>query len=450
MIPETRTQPRAWDDPALGLRVLVLGGGVPRAFTLPEDGIVLLGRDPASGIVIEDGSVSREHAAIHVRSGSLMIEDAGSRNGTRVAGKQLRRGERTELRVDEVFELGSVHLVVKGRHIGDSKSVSGRPGLTEPPPGSAMARVLDLVALVAPAPVCVLLLGETGVGKTAVAERLHNASGRRGPLMKLNCAAVPEALLEGELFGYERGAFTGAQASKAGLIEAADGGTLLLDEIGDMALPTQAKLLHVVEHGELMRLGALKPRPIDVRFVAATHRDLARMSAAGTFRTDLLYRLNAITITIPSLRERQDETLALAEHFLTLACARLPRDVPILSDAAKSAMRAHDWPGNLRELRNVMDRVALLARDPVISVEALGLPRSERSASTPAPPSPPGVTGDLRTELDALERDRIIAALEKAEGNQARAADIVGLPLRTFVKRLTRYGLTKPRQRSAR
>ena len=187
----------------------------------------------------------------------------------------------------------------------------------------------------------------------------------------------------------------------------------------------------------------------------ATARSRSRISAAGTsaagtFRTDLFYRLNAITITIPSLRERADETIALAEHFLTLACARLPRLVPVLSDEAKSALRAHGWPGNLRELRNVMDRVALLARDPVVSVEALGLPRSDRSASTRPPPVAPGVTGDLRTELDAFERDRIVAALEKAEGNQARAAEIVGLPLRTFVKRLTRYGLTKPRQRSTR
>jgi DNA-binding NtrC family response regulator len=323
------------------------------------------------------------------------------------------------------------------------------------------------------------LLGETGVGKTAAAERLHTHSGRSGPLVKLNCAAVPEALLEGELFGYERGAFTGAQVAKAGLIEAATNGTLLLDEIGDMPLATQAKLLHVVEQGEVTRLGAIKPRTIDVRFLAATHRDLTQMVAAGTFRADLYYRVNGISIEIPPLRERPEEILGLAEHFLMITCVKIKRDPPMIGRAATAAMLAYPWPGNLRELRNVMDRVALLARGNEVPVEALGLPAAAgstpwagggvhasamapgpsaptpymgvRAVSGTAPTVPPASPsgGNLRDDLDSFEKEKIVRALEEAGGNQAKAAELVGLPLRTFVKRLTHHGLTKARKKDS-
>jgi two-component system response regulator AtoC len=425
---------------------------------------VVLGRDPASGIVVDDASVSREHACVYVKDGVVTIEDLGSRNGTRVRGQPLRRGERVTLAVNEIFELGAVNIAVKGL---PGQGTTTGPSATIIPnvaaPTGAMARVYELADLVAPSPVCVLLLGETGVGKTAAAERVHKGSGRSGPLVKLNCAAVPEALLEGELFGYEKGAFTGAQTAKPGLIEAATTGTLLLDEIGDMPLATQAKLLHVVEQGEVMRLGALKPRPIDVRFIAATHRDLAQMVSANTFRADLFYRINGITITIPSLRERHDEIVSFAEHFLAATCARMSRTTPQLSPEAKQALIDYPWPGNLRELKNVMDRVALLVRSTVVPAELLGLPGGPPvpGASRSVPPGAAGATpsttvtippnkdsgADLRAELDSFEREKILRALDEAGGNQTRAAEILGLPLRTFVKRLTRHGLTKPRRR---
>ena len=439
---------------------MVLGGGVPVAFPLPNAGVVILGREPSSGIVIDNASVSREHAKLRIQGDVVTIEDLGSRNGTRVRGEPLRKGEPAEINVNEMFELGAVIIALKGPH--GSGMATKAPSASMPPPSDAMARVYELADLVAPSPVCVLLLGETGVGKTASAERIHKGSGRAGPLVKLNCAAVPEALLEGELFGYEKGAFTGAQTAKPGLIEAASSGTLLLDEIGDMPLATQAKLLHVVEQGEVMRLGALKPRPIDVRFLAATHRDLTQMVAANTFRADLFYRINGITITIPSLRERRDEIVPFAEQFLAATCARMSRPAPTLQTSAKTALLDYAWPGNLRELRNVMDRVALLARDGSVPADVLGLsgPTAGRSLAPPAampataataapaaPMTPRNDGADLRAELDSFERDKILRALDEAGGNQTRAAEILGLPLRTFVKRLTRHGLTKPRRK---
>jgi len=499
---EGRTAPHAWDDPSPGLRLVVLAGGAPRAYPLPENGTVLLGRGGRCPIVIDDNSVSREHAALHVANGAVTVEDLGSRNGTRVGGAKIAKGERVRVGPNELFELGAVVFAVKAP---SAKSVTPRESApTGPAPGamparagapsaeSPMGRAYALAELVAPTPVCVLLLGETGVGKTAAAERIHASSRRAGPLLKLNCAAVPEALLEGELFGYEKGAFTGAQTAKPGLIEAASNGTLLLDEIGDMPLATQAKLLHVVEQGEVMRLGALRPRTVDVRFIAATHRNLPEMVAVGSFRADLYYRINGIAIMIPPLRERPEEVLALAQHFLAATCARIARPPPTLRDDAVTALLAYPWPGNLRELRNVMDRVALLAQGGVVTADALGLPApgalpsmtppqgvpslgpspalAPRMGTWPPPagpsaqgtwPPPPAVPSvaapptagagaggkDLRAELDSFEKDRIVRALEEAGGNQTRAAQILGLPLRTFVKRLTHHGLTKPRRR---
>jgi transcriptional regulator with PAS, ATPase and Fis domain len=448
------------------MRLVVLAGGSPLAYPLPDEGVVLLGRDEACEIVVDDGSVSRRHAAMRVYAGQLTIEDLGSRNGIRVRGERLEKGQTAGLELNELFELGAVVIAVKGPSRPRARSAliaPGASGASSAPVAAlsaAMVRANDLADLVAPAPVCVLLLGETGVGKTATAERIHATSGRTGPLVKLNCAAVPEALLEGELFGYERGAFTGAQTAKPGLIEAAADGTLLLDEIGDMPLATQAKLLHVVEHGEVTRLGALKPRKVDVRFLAATHRDLPDMVAKGTFRADLYYRVNGISILIPPLRERSEEVVAIAEHFLAATCARMGKPPPSLGQAARAALLAYAWPGNLREVRNVMDRVALLTRTPEVAAESLDLASLASTGTWPAPateappPAPGGAGpsaaarsgGDLRSELDSFERERIVKALDEAGGNQTRAAQLLNLPLRTFVKRLTHHGLTKPRR----
>jgi two-component system, NtrC family, response regulator AtoC len=303
---------------------------------------------------------------------------------------------------------------------------------------ASMLALQRTVARVAAAPVNVLVLGETGVGKDVMASLVHELSDRaQKPFVRLNCASLPEQLLESELFGHERGAFTGAVSTKRGLLESADGGTVFLDEIGDMPLLLQAKLLRALESGEVIRVGALQPRKVDLRFVAATNRELAADVSVGHFRRDLFYRLSCVTLSVPPLRERPSEIEPLAQLFVTRACARFGSASTRLSAAALDALRAHDWPGNVRELRNVVERAVLLSDGASIDVPALNLPAN--GALWPAaPPS----TCPL-PELD--ERQRIGAALSQCAGNQRRAAVLLGMPLRTLVRRIGQLGLPRPR-----
>jgi two-component system NtrC family response regulator len=300
-----------------------------------------------------------------------------------------------------------------------------------------MTRICRTIDKVAPSTVTVMLLGESGTGKEVLAQRLHHASRRHGRFVPINCAAIPENLLESELFGYERGAFTGALGAKPGLLEAADGGTVFLDEIGELPLPLQAKLLRVVELREVTRVGALRPRRIDVRFVAATNRDLEQAIATGQFRQDLYYRLNGVSLSVPPLRERSNEIEPLARLFLEEACARFAVDVPALSAAALSALQGYAWPGNVRELRNAIDRAVLLATERVIEPKHLGLPLHD--------PGPRRHTSSDELGPDAPERERILRGLEACGGNQSRAADLLGIPRRTLVRRIAQLGLRRPR-----
>jgi len=266
--------------------------------------------------------------------------------------------------------------------------------LTEGPPvvvpDGTMQKLYKLIKRIASSPISVLLLGETGVGKEVMAETIHRESPRASKqMLRINCAALSEQLLESELFGHERGAFTGAVVTKPGLLETAHGGTVFLDELGEMPLSTQAKLLRVLEDRQVQRVGGLKPKPIDVRFVAATNRDLEAEIGAGRFRQDLYFRLNGIAVTIPPLRERVDEIEGLATAFILHACQKSQRDdVPLLSPQALALLKAYTWPGNIRELRNVMERAVLLSTDGVITPEHL--PVEKMGATVLAPPGPWG------------------------------------------------------------
>jgi len=294
----------------------------------------------------------------------------------------------------------------------------------------------------------VIVLGETGVGKELAAQAVHQRSARaQRPFVRLNCAALPEALLESELFGHERGAFTGALTAKPGLLEAAEGGTVFLDEVAELPLSAQAKLLRALESRELLRVGGLAPRPIDVRFVAATHRDLPARVADGSFRQDLYFRLNGVSITIPPLRERTSEIGPLAAAFAAGAAAAMGRAAPALRADAMDLLLMHPWPGNIRELRNVIERAVVVClgdgRD-TIGVEDLPaeLFVPHRGATeTPAP-----VEAGLQNDLDALERRRILDALERCGGHQGRAAEMLGISRRTLLSRLDSHGLPRPRK----
>jgi two-component system, NtrC family, response regulator AtoC len=306
-----------------------------------------------------------------------------------------------------------------------------------------------LVKRVAMSDIPVLLLGETGVGKEVFAEAVHNNSVRkRGPFLRLNCAALTETLLESELFGHEKGAFTGAVKAKAGLLESATTGTVLLDEIGEMPLSTQAKLLRVLEQKEVIRVGDVKPRPIDVRFVAATHRDLELHIEKGTFRKDLYFRLNGVTLVIPALRERVQEVEGLAKYFIGRAARQFHRNPePTLSPEALGMLKSYAWPGNLREMRNVLERATLLCNGNIIGPEDLP---GEKFASPalihnrPSQPMP-AMPGSGTPEFEA-ERQRIMQALETNGGNQTLAARALGISRRTMLNRLDAYAIPRPRK----
>jgi DNA-binding NtrC family response regulator len=331
---------------------------------------------------------------------------------------------------------------------GDTSSVRAQP----PPPKAvgpiaddpATTRVLRLLERVAQGSLSVILLGETGVGKEVCASYVHQTSRRaNGPFVRLNCAALPEPLVDAELFGHQRGAFTGAVSDRAGLLEAASGGTVFLDEIGDMPLTTQVRLLRVLEAKEVTRVGSNKARPIDVRVVAATHRDLAELITSGRFREDLYYRLNGISVIVPPLRERLLDVEPLARHFIARSVQG--QTPPTLSAESLALLQSHPWPGNVRELRNLIERAVALCDGPRIEPAHLALdaiaagPATERTV----PPSGAAPAVGLREEVGTLERERILSALDACGGNQRATARKLGISRGALLRRLERLGIPK-------
>lgn len=291
--------------------------------------------------------------------------------------------------------------------------------------------------IAAAARVPVLILGESGTGKEHIAQAIHRLSPRAGgPWVTVNCSALPEGLLEAEMFGHEKGAFTDARQARKGLLELADGGTLFLDEIGDMALALQPKLLRAIETQTFRRIGSQKETRVDVRFVAATHRNLPSMVVQGAFRQDLYYRLNVGTIEAPPLRERQDDIVALAEHFLSRFAPTIGCGATALSDEARRSFSAYKWPGNIRELRNVIERALILCDGPVIHLAQL--PR-EIVGAVPADPdavAPPDWAATADLSLAAVERQHIQRVLDHCHGNKTRAAEVLGISRLTLRNRL--------------
>jgi DNA-binding NtrC family response regulator len=305
-----------------------------------------------------------------------------------------------------------------------------------------MRAIFKRIGLVADSDNSVLVLGETGTGKELVAQALHQNSARAaGPFVAVNCAAIPAELLESELFGHVKGAFSGASADRPGRFREADGGTLFLDEIGDMALPTQAKILRVLQEREVTPLGARHSQPVDLRIVAATHRDLEAEVAAGTFRADLWYRLQVITITLPPLRARAGDVALLAVHFLR---GHADGHGKRLDGAALRALEAHDWPGNVRELRNTIQRAIALSEGDLIEVEHLGL-GAVRQASAPNDTNATSADidwdGTLESALAQVELAMLRRALGAAAGNRSEAARRLGLSRQQLYRKLAQYQL---------
>ncbi len=304
-----------------------------------------------------------------------------------------------------------------------------------------MRELIQLAKTVAQSKATVLIQGESGTGKELMASLIHENSSRASrPFVALNCAAIPENLLESELFGYERGAFTGAVTSKAGKFEFANGGTILLDEISEMDIRLQAKLLRVIQEGEVDRIGGRKPIPVDVRIVATTNRNLTECVKEGSFREDLFYRLNVVNLTLPPLRERIGDVRVLAEHFMRTYADRNMKPISAISEEAVSLMNSHSWPGNIRELENVVERAVITALDGVIEARDIVVDRREAGESMEADPAAqeaqawtPGRT------LDDIERSVIIEALKYHQGNRTHTARALGISIRTLRNKLADY-----------
>lgn len=445
-----------------------------QAYPLPPRGEVRIGRSAANDIRIDHRSVSRSHLRMTIGE-VVEIEDVGSANGTflqskeesparleetarRIMDRQLPPGERAIVRAGEMIRIGAVLVMLhQARHTSVHDALRGdrdKPGkfVVEDP---QVKRIHELAARAAASDITVLILGETGVGKEVLAEIVHvNSRRAHMPLLRLNCAALSETLLESELFGYERGAFTGAVGTKPGLLESTNGGTVFLDEIGEMPLTTQVKLLRVIEERAVRRVGGTKSRSIDVRYVTATNRELEKEIAKGRFREDLFFRINGVKLTVPPLRVRQSEIEPLARHFLRAFCETTGISEPELTPDALQAMHSYRWPGNVRELRNVMERAPFLVGEGPIRAEHI-------------PQDPSADTGDLMDDEDSgdhtqvydkfaaptevqpvlQERQRIVKALESCGGNQSRAAKMLGISRRTLVNRLDEYDLPRPRKR---
>jgi transcriptional regulator with GAF, ATPase, and Fis domain len=334
----------------------------------------------------------------------------------------------------QLAELGHLPPGVEGENTGIRAGLDGIWGR-----GPAVRSLLEQAALVAPTDASVLLLGETGTGKELMARAIHRASARKdGPFVTVDCTALPEGLIENELFGHERGAFTGAAARQEGRFESADGGTIFLDEIGDMPLSLQSKLLRVLQQGEFQRLGSPATRRADVRVLAATHRDIAAMVRDERFRADLYYRLSVVPLQLPPLRERREDIPLLVWYFIELTARRTGKAVTKITPETIRRLLSHDWPGNVRELNNVIERAVILARDSELRLsDALPLAR----------PAAGDASADAGKSLEDVERDYILTVLDscswkvKGRGN---AADVLKMNPSTLRSRMRKLDLLRP------
>ncbi len=439
------------------LVVFVQGAEGARIVDIEEGQEVVFGRSSDVSFPIEDTRISRRHAAVRKAGGDVFVKDLGSRNGTKVRGEVL-RGEEKLVAAGDTVSLGPAEIFVAavtaaGGSLStvppdanplaskptdpDDEDAEGFDGIVVADP--AMQKVFRLARRLGQTPTTVLILGETGSGKEVVAEQIHRWSPRvDGPFVRLNCASLSETLLESELFGHEKGAFTGADRRKIGYIEAANGGTLLLDEIGELPLQTQVKLLRVLETKCVARLGGTKEVPVDVRFVCATHRNLKGEVSAGRFREDLYYRISTFTLQVPPLRERPAEITLLADLFAAHFAKKMDAKPPVLSLDAQQVLHKFHWPGNVRELRNAVEHAVVLAEEGTVLPEHL--PDAVRHPSEKLSIENARA---IKEQFMEVEKKNIEAALAAEGQNQTRAAKRLGITRRMLIYKMGKLGIRR-------
>jgi len=445
-----------------------LGSGLPRQIHIkrgrltcvsgPDQGqswlvdgeVIRIGAHTRNDIVLSDDTVSRRHAEVLRQRESVVLRDLGSTNGTYVGPVKVKE---VYLTSDTRFRVGQTELlfaradeiidVLPSEETFFENMVGGSIGMRE---------LFGLLERVAPTQLTVLVTGETGTGKELVSRAVHNRSQRsEGPFVVFDCGAVSKSLVESELFGHERGAFTGAVASRPGVFELANGGTVFLDEIGELPLELQPKLLRVLEQRELRRVGTGQLRSVDVRVVAATHRDLRDEVAAGRFREDLYYRLAVVELHLPALRDRLEDIALLVNHFIRKA--RHNPGVVGLAPEVGELFESYHWPGNVRELRNVVERSLPFSDGPLITIS--GMPEAMRSVPAPKasfvpgggiPPEEAGVVDkpfkDAKDQIiQAFERQYLVDLIERHKGNVSRAARAAHMDRKSIARLLKKHGI---------
>ncbi len=434
------------------IELRVVGGpdaGLEVSLGLP---VLRMGTAPDNDVVLTDRAVSRRHAEIRMTPAGLLLRDLGSTNGTFINDVRI-----TEAYIPENAEcrLGYSRLLIR-QHTEERKVAVPRQDHLGELVGSSerMRELYGLIRAVASTPTTVHLHGESGAGKELVARTLHAFSGRPGPLVVFDASVADPEMVRNDLFGHIKGAFTGATGAREGAFRQAHTGTLFIDEIGELPLDLQPRLLRVLETREVLPIGSDKPLRVDVRVVTATHRDLEAMVRTGAFRADLFYRLSVVPIEVPALREIRDDIPLIARHL----CERLQLHCR-LSAAAMEALQGYSWPGNVRELRNVLERAAILCGEREVQPEDLRLSKATLAAppATPSVPSVPSVpsasrmepapesgnpAADARAHLKQMERRMIVEALERNQGNKAAVARELGIPLSTLKRRLKEYQIS--------
>ena len=432
-------------DVSIQSRIIISLGPATRIFQIVHGDRFSIGRDAGSDIRIDDPSVSRTHAVIEKRRGVAFISDAGSMNGVLAAGKRIEK--KTRIYPGQEILIGNATLMLfeTSRPPGRGESGYSQAGCVHETKPTAlediivaddvMKGIFRMARKVASSNVPALIMGETGAGKDILATYIHENSARYpSRMVRISCPAIPETLVESELFGHEKGAFTGANAARSGLIEEADGSTLLLDEITEISQAIQTKLLRFLDDGKFLRLGGNSEISVDARIIATTNRNPHEAIEAGHFRKDLFFRLSTVQLYVPPLRDRKDEIVPMAEAFARRAAEDHAKPPPSMSEDFNERLLAYGWPGNVRELQAVIESSVVMSEGADLT-----LPLQVRTYGD----RPGGGHSSFREKKEEAERDAVIEALENCGWNQTKAARLLGISRRSIVYKIKRFNLKK-------